>query len=372
MSEYRRMMRALAAIPFGLLLLSGCAGPAYYGQAIKGHLAIMHDRQPIPELLAQEDLDEQLRRELELAVEIRNFASSRLGLPRNDSYTEFVSTGRRAVTWNVIATKEFSLQPERWCFPVAGCVPYRGYFSRSGAEKFAESQRRRSRDVIVSPAVAYSTLGWFDDPLLDTMLQYREERLAGFIFHELAHQQLYVQNDTKFNESYAGFLEEVGVAAWLLERGQDAALTRWTAETRARTRFDELLLATRSRLQREFESGHPEEVMRENKKSIYADMKVQYERLVRDEWSGTDYFASWLDQELNNARLALANSYQGGMCAFKNLYEEARGDMVRFQRMAAEMASLDSDRRTAWLGQTCEQPGESRTVTGRSRTNQGL
>ena len=343
------MKRIVTALFLALPLLGGCASPAYYGQAIKGHLAIMSSREDIQELLDRRDLDPELRNRLELAVEIRAFASDRLSLPRNDSYTEFVRTGRKAVTWNVIATEEFSLQPERWCFLVAGCVPYRGYFSEAGAEKFASSLRKRSLDVIISPAIAYSTLGWFDDPLLDTMLQYREAQLAGFIFHELAHQQLYVKNDTLFNESYAGFVEEVGVAAWLEDSGRNRALARWKAEAAALIRFEALLSTTRQRLLQEFESGHAADFMRQNKSTIYTEMKVQYQRLVRDEWDGTSYFESWFNKEMNNARLALAESYQGGLCAFRNLYELAGEDIVQFQQMAAEKASLSRNQRAAWL-----------------------
>jgi len=348
------MTRAVTAFLLALPLLAGCASPAYYGQAIKGHLAIMSSRENIQELLERGDLDAKLQSDLELAMEIRAFASERLGLPRNNSYSEFVRTGRSAVTWNVIATKEFTLQPERWCFLVAGCVPYRGYFARAGAEEFADSLRKRSLDVIVSPAIAYSTLGWFDDPLLDTMLQYREEQLAGFIFHELAHQQMYVKHDTLFNESYAGFIEEAGVTAWLRDTGRDDALARWGAEAQAIDLFDELLQATRKRLRDEFNSGHSIDVMRENKKTIYTGMKVQYERLVRDKWNGARYFDSWFDREMNNARLALAESYHGGLCAFKNLYEQAGRDIVQFQQMAAEKASLGRNQRTAWLSQPCD------------------
>lgn len=347
------MKRAVTLFFITLPMLAGCASPAYYGQAIAGHLSIMSSREDIQALLERGDLGADMKAQLELAVEIRAFASDRLGLPRNDSYRKFVRTGRSAVTWNVVATEEFSLQPERWCFLVAGCVPYRGYFSQTGAEKFANSLRRRSLDVIVSPAIAYSTLGWFDDPLLDTMLQFREEQLAGFIFHELAHQQLYVKSDTLFNESYAGFIEEAGIVTWLRETGRDESLVRWKAEAKATASFEELLRTTRNRLQEEFDSGHSAEIMRQNKSTIYAEMKVQYQRLIRDEWNGNRFYESWFNREMNNARLALANSYQGGLCAFENLYEMAGRDIVQFQKMAAEKASLNRNQRAAWLNQRC-------------------
>ena len=337
-----------------LTLMTGCASPAYFGQAVTGHLAIMSSREDITTVLESGQIDAELRSKLILAMEIRAFASSELGLPDNDSYRQFVHTGRVAVTWNVLATPEFSLEPKRWCFLVAGCVPYRGYFKQESARKFAEHLRGQSLDVTISPAIAYSTLGWFDDPLLDTMLQYREEQLAGIIFHELAHQQLYIKGDTAFNESYASFVEEIGVTIWLTSQGQDEILTRWRSMSIAGDQFNVLLAETREQLRLEFRSGNTPEIMKARKQAIYSGLRVQYGSLVENEWNGSDYFHRWFERDLNNARLALAESYQGGLCAFKNLYQHAGKDIVRFQRLAAEKKQLSTERRKVWLNQSCE------------------
>jgi len=343
----------IAVVVLLLLQLPGCAGPFYYTQAISGHLGLMRDREDIQEILDQAGTDPELHRELELALEIRAFATRHLGLPDNDSYKEYVRTGRAAVSWNVVAAPEFSLKARQWCFVVSGCVPYRGYFEQEKAARFAQKMRHKSYDVTVSPAVAYSTLGWFDDPLLDTMLQYSDEQLAAFIFHELAHQQLYVKGDALFNEAYAGFIEEAGVRQWLQATGRHELLPRWRLMEQASTQFNSLLMRTRDQLADEYSSDHGIEAMRVHKKSIFSDMESEYNRLVNEQWNSEDYFKSWFSSDLNNARLALINSYQGGACAFTNLYESTGRNLLQFQQLAAEKAALNGEQRTAWLNQPC-------------------
>ena len=342
-----------AAVSLSLLILPGCAGPSYYTQAVSGHLQLMGKRENIQAILDQGAADPELQRELELALEIRAFATAELGLPDNDSYTEFVRTGRQAVSWNVVAAPEFSLDARQWCFLVSGCVPYRGYFEQDKAARFANRMEEKSWDVTISPAIAYSTLGWFDDPLLDTMLQYSDEQLAAFIFHELAHQQLYVKGDALFNEAYAGFIEEAGVRQWLQATGRHELLPRWRLMEQASTQFNSLLKKTRDRLADEYRSDHGIEAMRANKKSIFSAMESEYNRLVNDQWNSEDYFKSWFSSDLNNARLALISSYQGGACAFTNLYESAGRNLLQFQQLAAEKAALNGKQRTAWLNQPC-------------------
>jgi predicted aminopeptidase len=345
-------MWACALISF--FLLAGCAGPAWYAQAVSGHLALMTQRTEINEVLAEEKMDPALQQDLNLAMEIRDFAINQLGLPDNDSYTQFVQTGRRAVTWNIVATPEFSLEAKQWCFIIAGCVSYRGYFDQHKAERFAHKLEKKSYDVTISPAIAYSTLGWFDDPLLDTMLQYPDEQLAAFIFHELAHQQLYVKGDTAFNEAYASFVEEAGVRAWLRSTGRDDLLLRWQSMNAASIQFEFLLRNTRDQLNGIYSSGLEEEKMRAQKKLIFSEMKTRYLALVNEHWSGINHYRSWFSFELNNARLALMKLYRGGNCAFEKLYESAGGDMVVFHQLATDRAALKPDERAAWLNQSCD------------------
>jgi predicted aminopeptidase len=349
----RRALLLTATFGLFLLLSAGCAGPSYYTQAVSGHLQLMGKRENIQAILDQGAADPELRRELELALEIRAFATAELGLPDNDSYTEFVRTGRQAVSWNVVAAPEFSLDARQWCFLVSGCVPYRGYFEQDKAARFAIRMEEKSWDVTISPAIAYSTLGWFDDPLLDTMLQYSDEQLAAFIFHELAHQQLYVKGATGFNEAYAGFIEEAGVRQWLQATEHDELMQRWKSMEKASARFNSLLLTTRGRLAEVYDSGRSDTAMRAHKKAIFSEMESEYMALVDQQWGGENYFKSWFSRELNNARLALINSYHGGVCAFRNLYESVGRDIRQFQQKAVEKAALGKQQRSAWLRQPC-------------------
>jgi predicted aminopeptidase len=334
--------------------LAACAGPAYYTQAISGHFSLLRSQENISDILARDDTDPALAVKLEQALEIRRFAEDELGLPGNRSYTRYAATGREAVAWNVVAAPEFSLEPKKWCFAVSGCVPYRGYFEKAAAQRFAGRLEESGYDVAVSPAVAYSTLGWFDDPLLDTMLEYSEEQTAAFIFHELAHQQLYVRGDTAFNESYAMFIEEMGVELWLAGTGRADRLPEWRRQRSAALQFNALLRSARARLAEEYRSGRDDAEMRQNKAALFDELKVAYRALVDGPWLGQNRFGSWFRSEPNNARLALVTSYHGGACAFEKLYREAGRELARFQALAAEKAELGKADRRAWLEQACE------------------
>jgi predicted aminopeptidase len=190
-----------------------CAGPGYYVQAVSGHWHLMRERTVIDEILGNPKTDPERARKLRHVQGILEFAEQELQLPAGDSYQSFVETRREAVVWNVVAAPEFSLSPRKWCFIVAGCVPYRGYFDHDDAQRFGLRLERKGLDVSVSPAGAYSTLGWFSDPLLDTMLTRSDWQLAAYLFHELAHRKLYVRGDTDFNEAYARHVEQIGAVA---------------------------------------------------------------------------------------------------------------------------------------------------------------
>jgi len=335
------------------LLLAACAGPGYYAQAIGGHIELMRQRQPVAETLRDDGTAVEVRRELQLSLEIREFAVSRLGLPDNGSYSRYVETGRDAVAWNVVAAPELSLEPRRWCFLFAGCVPYRGYFERESAERFADRLAADGLDVTVFPAQAYSTLGWFEDPLLDTMLHRGDAYLAGIMFHELAHQRLYVKGDTAFNESYASFVEETGVDLWLHSTGRANRLPAWQRQRAAARQFDARVLQTRQALAAVYTSDRPAPDKRRSKQAILDELREDYGALVAGPWNGNDYFAGWFGGSLNNARLALFASYREGVCAFAGLYAEAGEDMARFHKLAAEQARLPASARKAWLRQRC-------------------
>ena len=357
-SKLRLPLLALACLAVAIAVagpISGCASPAYYAQAISGHMKLMRSRVPISEVLQQPDTDPELARRLEQANAIREFAKHELGLSENANYRQYAYTGRQAVTWNVVAAPELSLQAKTWCFPVAGCVSYRGYFNQDNAEKFAIRMKEKSFDVMITPAVAYSTLGWFEDPLTDTMLQYSDAQLAGIMFHELAHEKLYVKSDTAFSEAFAGFVEETGVQLWLENTEQSEQLELWKARKQAAWDFSRLLQDAKQQLQDVYMSTMTREEKLQSKQLFFQKLGRSYENLVQHEWNGIDYYAVWMTGNLNNAHLALMNSYEGGNCAFSDLYSEAGHDLETFYRLAEEKARLDSTQRTAWLSTPCGQ-----------------
>jgi predicted aminopeptidase len=336
-----------------LLGLAGCAAPTYYVQAAAGHLELLRQREPLDEVAARPDTDPRLAARLQAAAAARRFAIDQLGLPDTDNYTRFVATGREAVAWNVIATPEFSLEPRRWCFPVAGCVPYRGYFDPDDARRFADRLRQRGDDVAVAPALAYSTLGWFEDPLLDTMLRYSDAQLAATLFHEMAHTRLYVRGDAAFNEAFASFVEARGVERWLAADGAGEELAAWRRGRRAERDFRDLLAAAWTELDALYRGAGDPDTLRAGKQAAFERLRSGYRERVRDRWAGVDHFAAWFRDDLNNARLALSRTYTGGECAFAGLFAEAGGDFRRFYRLAEAQAARGREARRAWLQRPC-------------------
>jgi predicted aminopeptidase len=347
---FRSRKLLLALIP---CLLTACAGPGYYFQAASGHWKLMKSRQDVNELIGEQSTDPSLAGELKAARSILDFAENTLYLPSRGSYQTYVETGRNAVVWNVVAAGEFSLEAKKWCFPVAGCVPYRGYFEQGNAERFAAKLRDRGLDVAVTPVAAYSTLGWFEDPLLDTMLRGPETQLAATIIHELAHQRLYVKGDTTFNESYASFVETAGVEMWLAaNRGPEPA-TNWLRQRAAVDDFHQLLKQTREALGQLYLATDGGPQSRKAKMRIIDDLRREYLELREHKWAGHDYFAAWFTSGINNARLALFDSYEAGVCAFDGLFMEAGEDMKIFHELARERSELEPVARNKWLRQSC-------------------
>lgn len=302
--------------------LTGC----YYLQAARGQLEIVRKRTPITEVVADPATPASLRRRLELVDSAREFAVERLDLPDNGSYRSYADLGRDFVVWNVFAAPEFSLQPEQWCFPVAGCVAYRGYFAREAAEAKARRLAADGYDTHVAGATAYSTLGRFEDPVLNTMMGWSDVVLVETLFHELAHQQLYVQDDTEFNESFATVVGRVGVRRWLESRGDAeglAALERrivwqrdWMAE----------VAALRGRLEALYASGRPPAEMRTEKARLFAELARSplAPRVPPDD----------------NAALVPAMAYHGLVPEFTGLLEDCDGALDCFYRRTAALAEL--------------------------------
>jgi predicted aminopeptidase len=330
-------------------LVTACSGPGYYFQAMSGQWKLLHAREDIDTLIRDPETDPELTADLKVAGQIKSFAKDRLDLPGGESYTSFVQVDGEALVWNVVATEEFSLAAKKWCFPIAGCVPYRGYFKSQTANEFAERLQNRGMDVVVTPAAAYSTLGWFDDPLLSTMLNGSETRLAAYLFHELAHQRIYVKNDGAFNEGYASFVEEAGVLLWLESNDRQAELNEWLQLDKASADFSELVAGTRDRLAELYAEQVTEENMRKQKAAIFREFTRGHEQLASKKWQGRMYYGSWLDEPLNNARLALFGTYEGSRCAFRRLWEQSGKRPEEFHQLAEQKSRLEKSRRQEWL-----------------------
>lgn len=332
------------------LALSGCALPGYYSQAINGELSLLTARQPIRRVLADPATPPALRTTLVLAEHIRSFASAQLGLPENGSYTSYVALNRRYVSWDVYATKPFSLQPITWCFAFAGCVPYRGYFHQQAAEAFASKLRRQGDDVYVGGVPAFSTLGWFNDPLLSSMLDWGDLRLANFIFHELAHQELYLDGDADFNESFAVTVADVGVRRWLAATGRAAELPGYEAGQRHWQAIVLLLNAARGQLRDLYASGRPAAAMAVRKQQVFAQLRRSY-TLLRPQLGDDTGYDSFFNGPLNNASLLTVTTYTRWVPAFRALLAQNAGNLPAFYRAVKKLMRLPAAARNAQLQQ---------------------
>ncbi len=243
------------------------------------------------------------------------------------------------MVWNVVAAPEFSLEPEQWCFPVAGCVSYRGYFSRDGAEGFADGLRAKGMDVHVYGVAAYSTLNWFDDPVLNTFCHRPEPHLAGLIFHELAHQKLYVANDSSFNEAFAKTVELEGVHRWLRQRGNLEQEKEYFEDFAREEEFVALVLKTREQLSELYASPLDALRKRQEKQRVFNELRAEYRRL-KASWGGYAGYDRWFDADLNNARLASISTYRTLVPAFRELLARNGGDLGRFYAEAEKIGKL--------------------------------
>lgn len=344
------MIGRLAALAC-LLALSGCEMAAYYLQAMNGHLDLVGRAQPVERLLADPATPGELRSRLELASRMREFASRELKLPDNASYRSYADLGRPYAVWNVVAAPEFDLKPVQSCFLVAGCVTYRGFYAREDAVSHAAVLRGEGHDVFVYGVPAYSTLGWFDDPLLSTFIRYPEAELARLVFHELAHQVVYVKGDTTFNESFAMAVEREGVKRWLRAAGREAELGA-LALREARTQdFHGLLARARQRLAVVYGSPDAPEAMRPRKAEAFKALREEYEVLKRERWAGFAGYDRFFDEQpLNNAMLASFAVYSQLVEGFERVLAAEGGDLERFYAKVRELAALERKARDEILG----------------------
>lgn len=343
-------MSKLLAIALVALLGAGCAsnttGVGYYWQSVTGHLQLMQAARPVDDWLADDTAPSTLKARLENARRIRQFAVSELALPDNNSYHRYADLKRRAAVYNVVAAPALSLKLETWCFPVAGCVGYRGYFSETDARAFADSLDNQL-EVSVYPVPAYSTLGWMNwaggDPLLNTFITYPEGELARIVFHELAHQVVYVQNDTAFNESFATTVERLGGARWLTGATDQARADYATFDDRRRA-FRALTRSTRERLKAIFEdTDMPDDTKQQRKAAAMDGFRQQYAHLKAG-WNGYAGYDPFVTRA-NNASFAAQAAYDEWVPAFEALFEREGRDFARFYDAVRELAKRPKDER---------------------------
>jgi len=354
-------------LPLGL---AGCADTRYYWQSVSGHLRLMHAAQPIDQWLASDSTAPALRTRLVLAQSMRRFAVTDLYLPDNASYQRFADVPRRFAVWNVVAAPEFSLTLKTWCFPVAGCVGYRGYFDAADAQALAASLRAQGLEASVYGVPAYSTLGWLNwaggDPLLSTFVNYPDGQLAGLMFHELAHQVLYVPDDTLFNESFATAVERLGAQAWLAQHGTAQARQTHAQTEARRLQFRALTRSTREHLAQVYMKNmplaHDRQALTAMKAEVMQAFRQAYEKLKAD-WGGYAGYDAWVAQA-NNAAFGAVAAYDDLVPGFEALFVHSGRDWPRFYDAVRQLARLDAPLRHAKLKSMILKPTDSETTHG--------
>jgi predicted aminopeptidase len=330
--------------------LIGCQSLHYMGQAVSGQLDLLSRRQPAAELIEDSRTPQELRDQLLLADRLLLFAEQELLLPAGDQYRFYVSLERPYVVWNVFAAPELSLEPKTWCYPIAGCTVYRGFFAEGSAHRCADRLAGRGYDVMVGGVAAYSTLGWFSDPLLSTFIHRSETGLAELIFHELAHQLLYVRDDSMFNESFATAVAQEGLRRWFQSRNNFDEYRRYEALVRDRREMVALVAGFRDRLQQMYQSRLSDTVKRRQKAELFQELRQEFESR-RGERNALDAFSGWFKGPLNNAKLVSLATYHDYVPAFQQLLENKRNDLDRFYRQCRELAGYPPDRRRSTLRQ---------------------
>ena len=340
-----------AAAALATLCLAGCADLGYYWQSASGHLQMMSAARPVDDWLADGETPELLKARLALSQRMRRFAVTELKLPDNPSYHRYADLKRNAVVWNVVAAPPFSLTLKTWCFPVTGCVGYRGYFDEALARASADDLKVQGLESAVYPVPAYSTLGWMNwaggDPLLNTFINYPEGELARLLFHELAHQVVYAADDTMFNESFATAVERLGSERWLATQGSEAARAEYAQFDARRSQFRALVLATRRRLEAIYERHEPVNAMADEKAAAMQEFRAGY-ALLRSSWPGDAARFRGYDQWValaNNAMIGAQAAYDGLVPGFEALFAREGRDWRRFYDAVKRLAALPRQER---------------------------
>ena len=346
-------MRRISELIFVLLFAAACLqcrSLPYYTQAIDGQMDILRKRQPISKLVEDPDTPAELRKKLKFILAVRTFAENKLQLTVKDNYLSYVALDRPYVVWNVFAAPEFSLIPKTWCFPVVGCVSYRGYFAEEDARRFGGSLTQGGYDVFIGGAIAYSTLGWFDDPVLSTFFFMDEPDIAALMFHELAHGILYVKDDTAFNESFATAVEQEGLRRWQAEANDPEGYQDWLRKHRQHRMFTSLISKYRTQLEALYETELPMSAKRQQKAAVFKEMRTEFSNLKADHGAMAAYDA-WFNRPINNAQLISVSSYHDWVPAFNRILNESGGDLTKFFQKCRDLAENEPAERNRILKQ---------------------
>jgi len=357
-----------------IIAVSGCHTLTFYGQAAKGQYQLLANRESIEKLTADPKTPARLKRQLELVKKLRTFAQQELKLPVDGHYLKYVDVHRPYVVWNVEAAPEFSMQPKTWWYPLVGSLDYRGYFSERRATNYGGSLRSRGFDVFVGGVEAYSTLGWFKDPVLNTFIFNPEPDLAETLFHELGHQRVFARSDTDFNEAFATTVGEEGARRWMRAQGNVTAYEKYLRELKRTRQFVHLITKTRVELEALYGDERTEdgklkattkkralsaEQLRQKKKEILALLQQDY-RDLKKEWSGDSNYDAWFAREVNNAQLNSVAAYYDLVPGFEHLLELKGGDLEKFYAAAERLSAMPKKERHQWLANlenTSEKPG---------------
>ncbi|WP_163833752.1 aminopeptidase [Spartinivicinus ruber] len=310
----------------------------YYHQAWQGQWQLIRQREPVTSVINNEQTPKQLKQQLQLAQQLTLFAKNKLKLPVNGNFQTYTDTKRPFVVWNVFAAPQFSTQPYQWCYPWLGCLSYRGYFTEQAAQQEAEQLEREGYDTYVAGIKAFSTLGWFDDPLLNTFIYFPELELANLIFHELTHRWLYVQDDVDFNESLATTLAIIGVKQWFADR-EPQAVTRLKQRFQFDLEFSRWLLSYRDQLEQLYQQPLSVKDMTTKKQQLLADIRISYQQKRQQQWHNQPHYDHWINSQLNNAKLATVATYYRWVPALLTLYNQHQGNLDQFMKACQQLAT---------------------------------
>jgi predicted aminopeptidase len=384
-----RIQKGLILAAFALLIvgLSGCETFSFYRQAIKGQYQLFANQQPIDKLAGNTNTEPRLRKQLQLVQELRGFAEKELKLPVDNHYRKYVDVHRPYVVWNVEAAREFSMEPKSWWYPLVGSLEYRGYFSERAAQHYGGTLRKKGYDVYVGGAIAYSTLGWFKDPVLNTFIFDPEPDLAETLFHELGHQRVFARGDTDFNEAFATTVGQEGARRWLRTKGDTNAFERYEAERNRNNEFVHLVMDARHELEALYgdernEAGKikaskkppeiPPDQLRERKKAVFEQLRNRYAQM-KAQWGGNSEYDNFFSRQLNNAQLNSVAAYYDLVPGFMQLLKLNGDDLEKFYDAAEKLSKKPKKERQQWLrthaGSGSVVQSEDKHSTGANREN---